>query len=186
MDLFSHGLWTAAAGKGINDFVLKPRAKKPLKLRWLVWWGIFPDIFAFTIPIAWIIGGILLGDFKFSDVPSPENMEPMASGKTNGIYQLSISLYNLSHSLIIFGAVFAMLFLILRRPVWELAAWPFHILIDIPTHSYQFYPTPFFWPISGIKFNGFSWGTPWFLIANYSAIFLAYLFLAIKEKRLRK
>jgi hypothetical protein len=58
--------------------------------------------------------------------------------------------------------------------MWAMLGWLVHILIDIPTHSYQFYPTPFLWPLSSWKFNGISWGQKWFMIANYSTIVIAY------------
>jgi len=174
MDIFSHGLWTAALGKAVG---------KPLKLKWLVWWGIFPDIFAFAIPFIWIFWSLALGNFNFSDLPNPENMEPAVANHLPWVFQLTNFLYSVSHSFVIFLIVFALIFLILKRPLWELAGWLLHILIDIPTHSYQFYPTPFLWPVSSVKFNGFSWATPWFLIVNYSAIFLVYLVLAIKRKK---
>ena len=64
--------------------------------------------------------------------------------------------------------------------------WGLHILIDIPTHSYQFYPTPLLWPVSSWKFNGFSWTTPWFIIVNYLAILLVYALLYILRKRRRQ
>ena len=31
MDIFSHGLWAAAAYKGTNDFILKPKQKINLR-----------------------------------------------------------------------------------------------------------------------------------------------------------
>ncbi|MBI2662668.1 hypothetical protein HYX11_04380 [Candidatus Woesearchaeota archaeon] len=34
-------------------------------------------------------------------------------------------------------------YVILGRFVGEMLAWLGHIIIDIPTHSYKFYPTPF-------------------------------------------
>ncbi len=174
MDIFSHGLWAAALGKAVD---------KPLKLKWLVWWGIFPDIFSFAIPFIWIFWSLAIGNFNVSDLPNPESMEPAVANHLPWVFQLASFLYNISHSFVIFLIVFALVFIILKRPLWELTGWLLHILIDIPTHSYQFYPTPFLWPVSSIKFNGFSWATPWFLVVNYSAIFLVYLVLAIKRKK---
>ena len=78
--------------------------------------------------------------------------------------------------------VFGIAFLIFRRPIWELGGWLIHILLDIPTHSYRFFPTPVFWPFSGWKFNGLSWATPWFLIVNYAAIIIIYLLLRRKKE----
>jgi membrane-bound metal-dependent hydrolase YbcI (DUF457 family) len=92
-------------------------------------------------------------------------------------------LYSISHSAVVFFAVFSIAFLIFRRPIWELGGWLFHILLDIPTHSYRFYPTPFLWPLSDWKFGGFSWATPWFLVLNYTAIIAVYLFHRKKNRK---
>jgi hypothetical protein len=54
--------------------------------------------------------------------------------------------------------------------VLELLGWVFHILIDIPTHTLRFFPTPFLWPISSYCASGISWANRWFLLANYSAL----------------
>lgn len=183
MDIFSHALWIAAAGKEANDLILKPKAKKPLKLRWLVFWGIFPDIFSFTIPFVWLLASLVLGNLDLSNLPKPENMEPAPSNHFPWAFQIGSMFYSFSHSLVIFSIIFAMVFLILRRPVWEMSGWLLHILIDIPTHSYQFYATPFLWPVSGWKFNGFYWASPKFLIINFSLLIIVYLFLWIKRKK---
>jgi len=141
---------------------------------------VFPDLFAFTIPFIWLFGNLIFGGMSFADLPRPGEIEP-APQDTLPIFRLTSTLYNISHSAIIFLIVFGVVFLILRRPLWELGGWFIHILLDIPTHSYQFYPTPFLWPLSGWKFDGFSWGTPWFLILNYSAIIIAYWLLRRKK-----
>ncbi len=80
--------------------------------------------------------------------------------------------------LIIFVAVFAIVWFLLRRPVWELGGWFLHILIDIPTHSYKFFPTPFLWPVSDLKIDGISWGTQWFMILNYGSLLILYIVLS--------
>ena len=185
MDIFSHGLWAGAAYKAINK-----KIKKPLNARLAVFWGIFPDLFAFTIGFIWLFGNFIFGDMSFSGLPHPDLVEP-ASDKLifgNGdiqsaasfVVRLTAILYSVSHSAIIFFIIFGIVFLIFRRPIWELGGWFFHILLDIPTHSYQFYPTPFLWPFSGWTFNGFSWGTLWFLIPNYAAIIIIYFLLRKK------
>ncbi len=181
MDIFSHGLWAAAAYKGANDFALKPKSKKPLRIWLAAFWGVFPDIFSFTVPFIWIFGGLVLGKLKFSDLPGPKTLEPLVSPKLNGVLEFSKSLYNISHSFIIFAAVFGILYLIFRRPIWEMGGWFIHILIDIPSHSYQFFPTPFLWPVSGFKFDGFSWSNKWFMIINYSLLVLVWGFFLFKK-----
>lgn len=176
MDFFSHGLWAGAACKAINK-----KAKKPLNVWLAVFWGALPDFFAFAISFVWLFWNLIFGGMSFSDIPRPEEVEP-APSDTLPIFRLTSLLYNISHSIFVFFIVFGIVFFIFRRPVWELGGWIFHIILDIPTHSYQFYPTPFLWPVSEWKFDGFSWGTPWFLIFNYLAIILIYFLLRKKKK----
>ena len=176
MDIFSHGLWAGAAYKAVNK-----KVKKPLDVRLAAFWGIFPDLFAFTLGFIWLFGSLIFGDLSFADLPRPDSVEPTPQD-TLPIFRLTSTLYSISHSAIIFLVIFGLTFLIFRRPIWELGGWLIHILLDIPTHSYQFYPTPFLWPLSGWTFNGLSWATPWFLIINYAAIIIVYLLLRKKKK----
>ena len=223
MDILAHGLWAAALAKGAN---LKNNSNKGVG-KVSVWhtafWGIFPDLFAFTIPFAWLIIGPLFGD----DIPRmgpPEEGEPPPN-LDHWAFRLASLLYNYSHSLIIFAIISIVVLFVRhhsvilslskyldRRPPnsveftlyntkepnpsqsfrittkknpWEILGWPLHILIDIPTHTYQFYPTPFLWPISTYKFDGISWGTPWFMIVNYSSLAIVLITLFVmREKRL--
>lgn len=175
MDIFAHGLWAGAAYKAVNK-----KTEKPFNIKMAAFWGIFPDLFAFTIPFVWLFGNLIFGSMGFSDIPRPDSVEPTPQD-TLPIFRLTSMLYSVSHSAIIFLIVFGIAYLVFRRPIWELGGWLIHILLDIPTHSYQFYPTPFLWPLSGWTFSGFSWGTPWFLILNYSAIILVYWLLRRKK-----
>ncbi len=197
MDVFSHGLWAGAAAKAANKSpAIAGKIKRPLKVWQAIFWGVSPDIFAFTLPFVWMFWNIVFGDMEFSDFPRPENIEP-AARDTLPIFQLASQLYNISHSLIVFILIFALAAVLLRvklppslklwrtsrRMPWEMSGWLLHILVDIPTHSYRFYPTPFLWPFSEWKFNGFSWGVPWFIILNYSALILVYLVLRRKKSK---
>jgi hypothetical protein len=65
-----------------------------------------------------------------------------------------------------------------------LGGWPLHIIMDIPTHSREFFPTPFLWPISDVTFNGISWATAWFMIANYSLLAIVFTTLVWKFPRI--
>ena len=171
MDIFSHGLWVGAASKAINK-----RLKKPFNIRLAVFWGMLPDLVSFTIPFVWIFWGLIFGGLNLSDLPKPQEVEP-APHDTLPVFRLTSLLYNISHSAVMFLIIFGILFLIFKRPFWEMTGWLLHILIDIPTHSYQFYPTPFLWPLSSWKFNGLPWETPWFLAVNYGAIIIVYFLL---------
>ena len=100
MDIFSHGLWTGAAAKGLNR-----KIKKPLNFWAAVWWGVFPDLFAFTIPF---LGLFWIGfhGVNLADIPGPSAAEPPPQD-TLWIFRLATSLYNVSHSAVIFLLVFA-------------------------------------------------------------------------------
>ncbi len=178
MDIFSHGLWAGAAYKAIN----KKRDNK-INVKAAAFWGVFPDLFAFTIPFVWLLWNLVFGHLNFGNLPHPSAGEPPQQD-TLWVFRLASSFYTISHSAVVFAALFLFVWLIFRKPMWALGGWLLHILIDIPTHTYQFYPTPVFWPISGLEFNGFSWATPWFLIINYSIIIIVYWFL--RERKTTK
>lgn len=177
MDVFSHGLWSGAIFKGINI-----KSQKHLRVKWAIFWGVFPDVFAFASLFVWLFGSMIFGNMSFSDWPRPDATEPIQPD-TLFIFQFTSFLYSLTHSLAIFAVVFGLSFLIFRRPIWELLSWLIHILIDIPTHTYQFYPTPFLWPFSDVKFDGFSWGTPWFMFLNIFLVASVYLYLYLRNKK---
>ena len=193
MDIFSHGLWAGAAAKGINL-----KRKKSLNVWLMAFWGVFPDLFAFTIPFVWLFFNLLSGNINLSDIHRPTGAEPeskmlFGNGNTqqtqSSISFLTSSLYDISHSLIIFRLIVALVILVknlLKKEnivPWEMGGWLLHILMDIPTHSYAFYPTPVFWPLGGWKFNGWSWAHPLFMAINYSAIVIVYLTIRYFRKK---
>ncbi|MFA6047452.1 MAG: hypothetical protein WCV59_01570 [Parcubacteria group bacterium] len=178
MDVFAHGLWAGAASKAGNIKIFK---KKPLKTWKMVVFGVFPDVFAFAPAFIYMFASYIFPGIPKMDHPGPAHMEP-ATGNGLVINNLTHHLYNLSHSLLIFFLIFGLIWLIFRRPVWEMLGWIIHIIMDIPSHSYDFYPTPFLWPFSDFKVNGVHWGTPWFMITNYSLIILAYLVIYLVKR----
>ena len=148
MDILAHGLWTAALFKYFNK-------KNKFNLKLAAFWGVFPDIFAFTIPFIYILWNIIFN--KFSP-PSPAALEPVSKMPLSNLTHI---LYNISHSIIIFLLIFILSVIIFRKIFWEIFGWLLHILIDIPSHSYNFFPTPFLWPLSDWKFTqGISWISP--------------------------
>ena len=49
MDIFAHSLWAnALARKGKET--LEKKGKPPINIAWATFFGVFPDLFAFTIP----------------------------------------------------------------------------------------------------------------------------------------
>ncbi len=162
MDVVAHTLWAAAAAK-----VVKQKTKKIKSIGWAAFFGVAPDLFAFG---PFFLIQLLASGWGFLSALGEPSSEA-------GIPQYVKELYHISHSLIIFAVVFILIWFIRKTPYWELSAWALHILIDIPTHTSRFFPTPFLWPINNFKVSGISWANPWFMIINYGLLVLAYLYL---------
>ncbi len=168
MDVFAHGFWSAAGARFAKN------KNQPISIGWTTFWGVFPDMFAFTIPFATRFYNLLSGHPQTEFVRNHDAPQ----------FALALDLYNYSHSLIIWAMVFIIVWMFFRRPRYELLAWLGHILIDIPTHTTEFFPTPLFFPLSSYHFPyGFSWGVRWFLITNYTALIITWLFLWRQTKK---
>ena len=58
--------------------------------------------------------------------------------------------------------------------------WYSNILLDIPTHTLQFFPTPVFYPLSDFGVDGTRWSDPVILVPN--VVLLAGLWFYVKRK----
>ena len=99
MDIFAHACWTAAAAKITGD-----KTHRPLRLGWAAFWGAFPDLFTFTIPAVLRIWWYTTGT-THSLLPDPQSARRL---------QFAWQLYHCSHSLLIFAAIFTLVWAILR------------------------------------------------------------------------
>lgn len=149
MDTFAHAAWS---------FIIFHQTNLPLLA---VFFGIMPDLFSWTIVMFYSLAkGMKFGKPDMKKIP-----------------EWAFPLYGVTHSIFVFGIVALIVFLILGYFPIYLWAWIIHILIDIPTHSRKFLPTPFLWPLSKWTFPGFSWGQKWFMITNWSAIIIVILII---------
>ncbi len=166
MDFVSHALWGGVSfgRKSKRVFLLAASL------------SILPDILTEGLFFVLYLLGI-------GGMPGWENGHPNISD-----YPIfAQNLYNITHSLIIFALVFALVWIMARRPVWIVAAWGLHILIDIPTHSLALFPTPFLWPISYFRVDGIGWDSPIILTIDILLIVAVYsLWLYPKLKRKHK
>ncbi len=156
MDIFAHGFWS---------FAIFHRFKH----KWLAaFLGVAPDIFSFGLLFfANIMGGVF-----HVGKPELESIPPYV-----------FMLYNMTHSLVVFGMVFVLVYVLTKKWFVPLLAWALHILIDIPTHTHAFFPTPFLWPLSDVKISGISWSDPAFMVLNYGALISVYFFLFVKKRK---
>ena len=159
MDILAHGLWSFAVFH-----------KK--KYVWLaVLFGLLPDFTSFGILFAInLLNGSL------------QRGRPSLDALPTWIF----ASYNMTHSIVVFAFIFLLIYLIFKKWYWPFIAWGLHILIDIPTHSNSFFPTPFLWPMSNYKFNGISWATPWFMILNYGSLLIVFLVIAHNKAKKKK
>lgn len=166
MDILAHALWTTAIAVPARQKIMRP-----ISLPWTAFWGVFPDLFSFTIPailrIWWYATGV-----THSLRPDPESAKRL---------QFVWQLYHCSHSLITFTAVFALGWLLARSPMLEMLGWALHILIDIATHQ-GIFAIHFLWRFSAYSVSALRWENSRFFAATYGALLLMYLWLWIRHR----
>ena len=86
------------------------------------------------------------------------------------------NLYDFSHSLVIASIFLSITYFINRDFFFPMLAWPFHILLDVFTHSAAFFPTPILWPILNYKFDGIPWSNPYIWLSNIVGIIFLFLY----------
>ena len=119
MDTLSHALY----GKGFFGY---------RKYRWTSFlFGALPDLSSF--------GVYFLGQL-FSNFHGLKNGRP----SIEEIPIWVVELYNISHSLITAFVFIAIVYFIKKELTWPMLAWPVHIIVDLFTHSIEFFPTPIF------------------------------------------
>ena len=133
-----------------------------------------PDAIHFVPLLAWaLFGGGSLGalrDYAFA-LPGQEPAMPAI------VALLSHHLHCIMHSAVIAGAVTLLVWAV-RRSLWiPLLGWWSHIVIDVFTHSAEYYAVPVLYPFTYRGFDGLAWNTPWFLAANYLSLAAMWLWL---------
>ena len=151
MDTFSHALY----GKGLFGY---------RKYRWTSFlFGALPDLSSF---------GVYFLVLFFS------NFQKLQYGRPS-IEEIPIwviELYNISHSLITAFVFIAIVYFVKKDLTWPMLAWPTHIIVDLFTHSIEFFPTPIFWPLSNYRFDGIPWSNIYVFITNIIMIFLIFFY----------
>jgi hypothetical protein len=166
MDILAHGLW---AGLGVTWMSSNLRRDRRT-LALTVALAVAPDLLQFLplLPSALLKEGgwTLLKDYATAP---PGKVLPLSPA----LAALTHHLHCLMHSALVAGAVTAVLWR-WRGCLWiPLLGWWSHILIDVFTHSADFYPSPVFYPLSYWGFDGIAWNTPWFTAINYLSLAVA-------------
>jgi len=180
MDILAHSLWNTVGAKKLNESLERKRRPK-ISILASAGWSIFPDLFAFGVPFVWSLYTIFFEGKSFDSI-SHHGLTLSAGDLT---FDLASYLYQFSHSFIIFALIFGAIWLLIKHPPLAMLGWGMHIFLDIFSHSIQFFPTPFLFPISNYVFPyGIRWATPWFMIVNYSLLLLVYVFYLLRKKKL--
>lgn len=175
MDIVAHALW---AGIGVA-LLRRRRPISPAVAVATVGLAAVPDVLH-LLPIGfwWALGDgpwSTLWSYAVA-VPGREPALPIL------VNALSHHLHCIMHSAIVAGVV-TLLAWSLRRLVWiPLMGWWSHILIDVFTHSTDYYPSPVLYPITQRGFDGIAWNAPWFMVLNYLALGLVGIWL-VRSRR---
>lgn len=95
---------------------------------------------------------------------------------------LSHNLHCVMHSAPIAGFVTVVACMV-RRTLWlPLLGWWSHIVIDVFTHSADYYAVPVLYPFTERGFDGIAWITPWFMALNYTALVAVGAWLLMTRK----
>ena len=151
MDTLSHALY----GKGFFGY---------RKYRWTSFlFGALPDLSSF---------GVYFLGLLFSNFHGLKNGRP----SIEEIPIWVVELYNISHSLITAFVFIAIVYFIKKELTWPMLAWPVHIIVDLFTHSIEFFPTPILWPLSNYRFDGIPWSNIYVFTTNIVLIFLIFFY----------
>ncbi len=166
MDIVAHALWA-----GIGVAVLRRRRPMtPAAVTLTVALAALPDVLQ-LLPVAawWLFADGTWAALRGFVVAVP-GQEP---GLPQAVQGWSHHLHCVMHSAPVAALVTAVVWAA-RRSIWlPLLGWWSHIVIDVFTHSADYYAVPVLYPFTERGFDGIAWTTPWFLALNYVAIVAA-------------
>ena len=148
MDTLSHALW----GRGLFGYRGFPK--------WALFWGALPDLVSFGI---YILLRIVRYGWQWR--------APMES-LPDWLYIT----YDISHSFITAFLAIAIALRFSKPMAFAMLAWPFHIVLDFPFHTFAFFPTKFLWPISDFVIDGIAWSRPEVWYPNAAGIILLFVY----------
>ena len=178
MDILAHALW-ASIGVGVaRRSVAVSRRDAALTVALAA----APDLLQ-LVPLA---GWIAFGGGEWSVLTAYS----LASPDTEPILPPTIALVThhlhcATHSAMVAGVFTLVMGLLRHRFLLPLAGWWSHIVIDVFTHSADFYPSPVLYPLTMRGFHGVAWNEPWFMALNYAALSAGAIWLVVSRRRNR-
>lgn len=155
MDTFSHALWAF----GLFGFKRYPKFAALI--------GAMPDLISFG---AYMLLNLIQGNFQFG--------KPTLAALPDWIYPA----YAIGHSFVVAFTVIGLVALWRKDIAFAMLGWPFHIVLDVPFHSIEFFPTPLFWPISDFRVDGIPWSN-WYIWWPNIAGLIVLLWYRFRRKK---
>ena len=177
MDILAHGLWAAA----LVQLVRRRTPVTPGAGRATVAAAVVPDLMHALPLLLWtaLAGGRHgLAALSAYAVASP-GQEPALPA---WVALASHHLHCIAHSALIAALVTVLCWVAVRRVALALVGWWSHVVIDVFTHSADYYPVPVFYPLSNLAFDGIAWNEPWALAANYAALAAVWSWLLLRSR----
>lgn len=172
MDTLAHALWA-----GIGVAAARRRVPIPDRLAWAtVGLAVLPDLAQLLPLLAGGGGWRTLVDYSFATPGAEPVLAPWVA-------LLSHHLHCILHSAVMAGVASLFAWRWRRALLVPLLGWWSHIVIDVFTHSADFYPVPVLYPFTQRGFDGLAWNTPGFQWVNYGAIAVAVLVLVLTRPR---
>ena len=170
MDVLAHALWAGAGAAWLRRReLLSPRAAALT-----VGLAVVPDVPHLLPVAAWTVFGggtaATVGHYAQALPGQEPSLPPM-------VELISHHLHCIAHSAVVAGVVTLLLWAVMRRPWLPLLGWWSHIVIDVFTHSADYYPSPVLYPFTREGFDGVAWNAPWFMALNYAALAATWLWL---------
>ncbi|WP_298835422.1 hypothetical protein [uncultured Piscinibacter sp.] len=176
MDIVAHTLW---AGLGAAALARRrPVARGTVAATMTL--AALPDVIQ-MLPVLgwWWFGGGSLEAVRAFAIAMPGQEPAMPELVT----WWSHTIHCIAHSAVI-AAGATLLLWAWRRTLWvPLLGWWSHIVIDVFTHSADYYASPVLYPFTERGFDGIAWITPWFMALNYLALAAAGVALLMHRRR---
>lgn len=176
MDTLSHALWVGAGA------AVAHRAKliDNRTIGAIVALAALPDVIHLAPIVAWA----LFGEGSFAvlylyaiALPGQEPVMPAI------VELLAHHFHCIMHSAIVASGV-TLIALLAWRALWiPLLGWWSHIVMDVFTHSADYYPSPVLYPFTDRGFDGLAWNRPTYLALNYAFLVGIYFWLFRTRKR---
>jgi LexA-binding, inner membrane-associated putative hydrolase len=176
MDTLSHALWAGAVAAMAQR--VKPIENRTIGV--IVVLAALPDVIHLAPIVAWA----LFGDGTFAALylyalalPGQEPLMPAI------VELLAHHFHCIMHSAVVAGAVTLIIWLVWRVLWIPMLGWWSHVVMDVVTHSADYYPSPVLYPFTNRGFDGLAWNEPTYLKLNYALLVMTYIGLFWTRKR---